>query len=59
LRTLNTDVSAPLIFGFNFVKKSEAYTWTFTVYSFIAGADPDFSRGCSWLLGFTESIIAL
>ena len=24
---------APLIFGLNFVKKSAAYTWTFTVIS--------------------------
>ena len=35
LRTPNIDVSmiaAPLTFGFNFVKKSAAYTWTFTVH---------------------------
>jgi len=28
------DKAAPLIVGFNFVKKSAAYTWTFTVYFF-------------------------
>ena len=26
-----SNTAAPLPFGFNFVKKSAAYTWTFTV----------------------------